>query len=74
MNKTYVTFGQNHAHRVNGKTFDCDSVAVIESEDEESGRAETVELFGDKFCTTYYEDQWDEPNRLHYFPRGYINI
>jgi hypothetical protein len=32
--KTYVTFGQDHAHAVNGKTFDKDCVAIIHSEHE----------------------------------------
>ena len=35
--KTYVTFGFDHAHAINGKTFDKDCVAVIESESAENG-------------------------------------
>lgn len=33
--KTYVTFGQAHVHRINGKTFDADCVACIEHSDVE---------------------------------------
>ena len=71
--KTYVTFGQCHVHRVNGKTFDCDSVAVIESKGPREGRGKAFELFGDKFFTTYSEEFWDESN-LEWFPRGLINV
>lgn len=66
--KTYVTFGQNHTHRINGKTFDRDCVAVV------NGDRETVfELFGPKFCFEYPENYWDE-DTLKYFPRGYIEV
>ena len=68
--KTYVTFGQIHAHSVNGKTFDKDCVAVIESDDAESGRARAVELFGLKFFTTYFDKAPD----MTYFPRGLISV
>lgn len=71
--KTYVTFGQIHTHTVNGKTFDKDSVAVIEAEDNSAGRDKAFELFDDKFFTTYTEDQWDE-SKLRFFPRGYIEV
>lgn len=37
MNKFYFTFGQNHAHSVEGKTFDKDCVVEIEAES--SGKA-----------------------------------
>lgn len=70
-NKTYVTFGQEHAHRVNGSTFDKDSVAVINCDSPEHGRALAFELFGAKFCFEYHEDQFDHSNMV-YFPRGLI--
>ena len=71
--KTYVTFGQIHAHRVNGTTFDCDSVAVIDASDATQGRARAVELFGQQFFTTYTEDQFN-PDDLKFFPRGLIPV
>ncbi len=58
--RTYVTFGQTHAHSVNGKTFDKDCVAVIKTEKAWEGR--------DK------EEYWKENEQLKYFPRGYINV
>ena len=68
MGKTFVTFGQNHTHRVNGKTFDCDCVAVVNGD-----RDKVFEIFGPKFCFAYNEDFW-EKDSLKYFPRGYIEI
>ena len=73
MHKTYITFGQDHVHRVNGKTFDCDSVAVIESEGPQEGRDKAFELFGPKFCFEYPEVHWDA-SQLKWFPRGLINV
>lgn len=69
--KTYVTFGQSHAHAINGKTFDKDCVAVIHHAKEEDGRELAFELFGSKFCFEYPSAYWHFD--LTYFPRGYIN-
>lgn len=69
--KMYVTFGQSHAHRLNGQTLDCNCVAVIECLDMRDGRDKAFEYFGSKFCFTYTDDTWDE-SKLSYFPRGYI--
>ena len=66
--KTYVTFGQDHTHRVNGKTFDKDCVAVVDG-----NREKVFELFGPKFCFEYPEEHWDE-KKMKYFPRGYIEV
>jgi hypothetical protein len=70
--KTYVTFGQVHVHSVNGKTFDKDTVAVIESESPEKGREIAFETFGDKFCFEYPEAHWE--GKMEYFPKGYVNV
>lgn len=67
---TYVTFGQVHAHRVNGKTFDANSVAVIHRETAEAGRNAAFEYFGQKFFTTYH----GTPPDMQYFPRGLIEV
>lgn len=72
--KTYITFGYGHAHAIDGKTFDKDCVAVLESESATEGRAKAFEYFGDKFCFEYPEDQWHEDHQLPYFPRGYIEL
>ena len=73
MPKTYVTFGQNHVHRVNGKTFDCECVAVINCPDHLTGRAKTFEYFNSKFRFEYHEDQWTT-DKAQYFPRGFIEV
>ena len=72
MPKTYVTFGQDHTHSVNGKTFDKDCVAVIECNDRNHGRALAFELFDVKFCFEYHEPEFD-PKSLRFFPRGLLN-
>jgi len=67
---TYVTFGQAHTHRLAGKTFDKDCVAVIPSETQEEGRGKAFEYFGDKFCFEYFNKQPE----MKYFPRGLIKL
>lgn len=64
----YVTFGQDHTHRVNNHTFDCDCVAKV------IGTRETVwELFGAKFCVEYTQEQFDkQPDMMKWYPRGII--
>jgi len=66
--KTYVTFGHNHNHCINGKTFDKDCVAIVNG-----GRDEVFEIFGGQFCFEYPEDQWKD-EEIEYFPRGYITV
>lgn len=73
MTKIYVTFGQAHAHSVNGKTFDKDCVAVIYAKDQEEGRDLAFIYFGPKFAFTYSEGSW-KPSNLRFFPRGYIEV
>ena len=67
--KTYVTFGQHHTHRVNGKTFDCDCVAVVDGD-----RAKVFEIFGRAFCFEYPEDRFDHNCLDRYYPRGLIDV
>ena len=71
--KTYVTFGQDHTHRVNGKTFDCDCVAVIHCDNAEDGRNKAFEYFGRKFCFEYPEEHFNHSSMYHY-PRGLIEV
>ncbi|PHR58748.1 MAG: hypothetical protein COA47_10095 [Robiginitomaculum sp.] len=70
---TYITFGQNHAHSVNGKTFDKDCVATIECNSAEEGRLIAFATFGDKWCFCYFDTEFDHAN-LSYFPRGLISV
>lgn len=67
---TYVTFGQDHIHRVNNKMFDKDCVAVLPSSNANEGRAFAFEIFGDKFCFEYF----NKPPQMKYFPRGLIEV
>lgn len=71
--KTYVTFGQIHTHSINGKTFDKDCVAVIESKNEKTGREKAFELFGQKFSFEYSEKEFNMDN-MYYYPRGLIEV
>lgn len=66
--RTFVTFGQDHVHRVNGITFDADCVALVHGD-----RERVFEIFGSKFCFEYPEAHWDE-SKLKYFPRGIIEV
>ncbi len=74
MAKHYVTFGQVHTHRVDGKTLDCDTVAVYNSKNYKEGREKAFLHFGDKFFTSYQDEQWKENDQLKYFPKGYIYL
>jgi hypothetical protein len=71
MGRHYVTFGWSHTHRANGKTFDCDCVAVIEAETFEEGR----KLL--KLLDLYLQQVIKIPNGkkdMKYFPRGYLEL
>jgi hypothetical protein len=73
MAKHYVTFGQDHLHRINGVTFDADCVAVFDAPNHEQGRAKAFELFGPKFCFEYHGAQFDNKN-MKFFPRGLVQV
>jgi len=71
--KIYITFGQVHIHRVNGKVFDKDCIAVIEADDEKSGRNLAFQYFNDQWFTSYTENNWKD-YQLNYYPRGFIEV
>lgn len=71
--KTFITFGQAHTHHVNGRTFDCNCVAVIHHTEPEEGREIAFEVFGRKFCFEYPESIFDFDS-MKFFPRGLINL
>jgi hypothetical protein len=73
MKKTFITFGQCHTHRINGKTLDKDCVAAIKSDSEEEGRKIAFELFKGAFHNSYFSEELDK-NVLKYFPRGIIDV
>jgi hypothetical protein len=65
----YFTFGQDHVHRVNGKTFDCDCVVQITSSDP---RWTMIENFGTKWAFEY--DSMPQEKIDRYYPRGIIEL
>ena len=73
MSNTYVTFGRDHTHRVNGVTIDKDCVAVIKCSNTKEGRDLAFKLFNTKFFCEYHEDEFNM-NNLKFFPRGLINV
>ena len=72
---TFITFGQIHVHRVNGKTFDKNCVAFIPSLDENEGCAVAMQCFGDKWHNSYFRPNGElESDILDYYPRGVIEV
>lgn len=72
---TFITFGQRHAHGFNGKTFDCNCVAFIPSENEEEGREKAFQYFQAFWHNSYFRPNGKlEPEILNYYPRGVIKI
>ena len=65
----YITFGQVHAHSINGKTLDKDCVATFEANSLEDGYNKAMKIFNQQFhhCTKELPD-------LYYYPRGIIKI
>jgi hypothetical protein len=74
MKKTYITFGQDHCHRVNDITFDKDCVAVIKHKEAGEGRKLAFEIFGKKFCFSYEDEEFNHQSLKNFFPRGLIEI
>lgn len=69
--KFYISFGQNHTHRINGHTYDCDSLMLVEALSEVEARLHVINLIGRKWAFMYPEGDLTET--LPYFPRGVIN-
>jgi len=53
MKKYHFTFGQNHTHRINGFTYDCDVVCEIEAESYEKARGRMFGFFSDQWSHQY---------------------
>lgn len=66
----FFSFGQGHTHRVNGKTFDCDSIVEIHADNEPEARQKMFNTFGKKWFTSYTEENFQP----EYFPRGVIEV
>ena len=66
----FVTFGQIHAHKINGITFDCDSIMKMKATDELTARQWLVRELDNRYMTTYLSVDAD---LLKFFPRGIID-
>jgi hypothetical protein len=66
--KTYITFGQEHVHSINGKTFDKDCVAVVNLPEEEAR-----EIFMPEFCFSYTEFRFAVLSQ-EFFPKGITSV
>ncbi|RKY42298.1 MAG: hypothetical protein DRP85_03165 [Candidatus Makaraimicrobium thalassicum] len=71
--RTFVTFGQDHTHEIDGVIFDKDCIAVITGDSYKENRDTAFRIFGPKFCFEYPEDRFDDED-MHYYPRGYIPV
>lgn len=69
MKRFYITFGQNHIHRVNCKTFDADTVATFEAIDENIAREYAFDNFQSRWSMIY-----DKEPDLILYPNGLIEI
>lgn len=69
MQTYYLTFGQAHAHAVEGKTFDRDCVAVVKAATYEDARKTAFETFVREWCMID-----EELPDLAYYPRGLIEL
>jgi hypothetical protein len=72
--KTFVTFGQNHIHTIDGMLIDKDCVVVLKGESATANREKAFELFGRKWSFEYPEEFWNHNKMRRFFPRGYIEI
>lgn len=67
MPTSYFTFGQSHAHAVNGRTFDKDTVVEITADDP---RQVMFDTFGNKWSMQYD----GVPPNMDHFPGGIIKL
>lgn len=65
-----VTFGQEHAHRINNYTFDKDSVAIVEAMDINEAQRIALDIFNKEFFIVRSEKNFDKEGYIKYFPRG----
>jgi len=75
--KCYVTFGQVHRHEIGDKIIDRNCLVLLrfDHNDQNKAREKCFELFGDKFCFTYFDPKREKVEQLlRYFPRGVIEL
>jgi hypothetical protein len=64
-----ITFGQDHTHRVNSVTIDCNSLVRVTGPDYATCRRYVWELFKGVFAFDYEESKF---THWHYYPRGVV--
>lgn len=78
MSKTYVTFGHDHNHNINGFHIDTNCVVVVEGVDASDARDNVFNIFGSKFSMEHPEDSYAadfvKSSLLKYFPRGIFDL
>jgi len=67
---TYVTFGQDHKHVIDGVTFDKNCVALFYSNTEKQGHDKAFKYFGTKFYCDYFK----YPPDMSHFPTGFVRV
>ncbi len=72
MKTFYISFGQAHTHRIDGKTYDCDSLMKVEAENEIAARLQTMDILGNNKWSSIYPAA-DLEEALKYYPRGVLN-
>lgn len=65
----YLTFGQQHLHRINGTIWDKDLVCIIEAEGYDDARNIAFDYFGVEWAFIYSEDEIKK-DFMDNFPRG----
>ena len=70
---TFITFGFDHNHEVDGKLFDKDTVAVIQANSYEEGRQIAMDTFGKVWCMEYPMNYFNI-EKMEYFPNGFVAL
>jgi len=77
--KMFVTFGTAHRHKVKNErtgkdvVLDSNCIGVIHADSYQKGRQIAFEIFGPKFCTSYFEDEFNE-EEYTWATRGLIEV
>lgn len=69
--KFFISFGQVHAHVIEGRTYDKDSLMLVEAPGKIVARIGVTQITGGKWSSLYQEEELGDV--LHHFPRGVIN-
>jgi len=72
--KILISFGQDHVHYINDKTFDHNCLAIIEGENWNDCRDKAHRYFNGKFCTDYPIEKLNDPNFMKWYYRGGIEV